>query len=432
MLNEVEFKTEYRTRSEDDPKKLVQLALPNSKLYRRASGYFSSSMINLFETEILEFVSSGGFIELMCSPVMSVNDLLSIEAAYRSKRVEEQIHQEVSAFCQNEELEITKSFIGTLISQNLLDIKIVFYDHGDGIFHDKTGYFKDAGKNHLTFTGSANESKTAFSGYGNFERLTVSADWIEGQKEFASNNVKYVNDIWNENIEELSVINFPNVSKDLLRSYAQDSLEEFRSTITAEKPKAKKKKIDALLPHQDFAIKSWENAGKRGILKHATGSGKTVTALSAIRKHCQGGFPALVTVPSQLLLEQWYSEIREEIKDITVLRCGGGHSRWRSYNLSQLFNNSREGTTGSIILAVNDTASSADFQSKLRNLPNILFVADEVHSLGSRKISSILENNFGFRLGLSATPERYRDPEGTDKIFGFFNARINFLRFIGS
>ena len=74
-----------------------------------------------------------------------------------------------------------------------------------------------------------------------------------------------------------------------------------------------------------------------------------------------------------------------------------------------------------------DTASSADFQSKLRNLPNILFVADEVHSLGSRKISSILENNFGFRLGLSATPERYRDPEGTDKIFGFFNIIFTYI-----
>ena len=63
----------------------------------------------------------------------------------------------------------------------------------------------------------------------------------------------------------------------------------------------------------------------------------------------------------------------------------GGHSKWRKHNLSQLFRNSREGSAGPIILAVNDTASSSEFQSKLRNLPNILFVADEVHALGSKK-----------------------------------------------
>ena len=55
-------------------------------------------------------------------------------------------------FCDNKELVSTRTFIGTLIGQNLLNIKIVFYDLGNGIFHDKTGYFRDNKNNHLTFT----------------------------------------------------------------------------------------------------------------------------------------------------------------------------------------------------------------------------------------------------------------------------------------
>ena len=93
----VNFSTEYRTGSSNDPRKLIKLALPNSRLYRRASGYFSSSMINLFETEILDFVSGGGLIELMCSPIMSEEDLL-IEAAYRSKRVAEKSSMKLWSF----------------------------------------------------------------------------------------------------------------------------------------------------------------------------------------------------------------------------------------------------------------------------------------------------------------------------------------------
>ena len=158
----------------------------------------------------------------------------------------------------------------------------------------------------------------AFSGDGNFERLTVSADWVDGQKEFAANNVSYVDEIWSGIIDDLTVIDFPNVSKDLLRSYARKNLEDFRSIIKPKKPVVRKTKIEKLLKHQELAVKSWEEAGKRGILKHATGSGKTVTALSAISKHCKSGFPSLVAVPSQLLLEQWYKEIMEEIKDVTV------------------------------------------------------------------------------------------------------------------
>ena len=49
-----------------------------------------------------------------------------------------------------------------------------------------------------------------------------------------------------------------------------------------------------LLPHQLHALEMWEEMGRRGILEHATGSGKTFTALSAIRRGFDRNEVALV------------------------------------------------------------------------------------------------------------------------------------------
>jgi len=55
---------------------------------------------------------------------------------------------------------------------------------------------------------------------------------------------------------------------------------------------------------------------------------------------------------------------------------------------------------------------------------HILLVADEVHQLGSQKKRQFLEMDTGKRLGLSATPNRYGDPEGTQALFEYFEGIV--------
>ncbi len=55
---------------------------------------------------------------------------------------------------------------------------------------------------------------------------------------------------------------------------------------------------------------------------------------------------------------------------------------------------------------------------------HLLMVADEVHQIGSRQNSNILSVQSGARLGLSATPERYGDPEGTEKLLAYFHGIV--------
>ena len=49
-----------------------------------------------------------------------------------------------------------------------------------------------------------------------------------------------------------------------------------------------------------------------------------------------------------------------------------------------------------------------------------ILVADEVHHLGAGTFIKNLPEFFEYRIGLSATPIRQYDPDGTDQLFGFF------------
>jgi superfamily II DNA or RNA helicase len=67
------------------------------------------------------------------------------------------------------------------------------------------------------------------------------------------------------------------------------------------------------------------------------------------------------------------------------------------------------------------TASKSSFLKVINSGSNLLIIGDEVHSAGQPTFKSFLETEFvGPRMGLSATPERYGDEEGTQRIFDFF------------
>jgi superfamily II DNA or RNA helicase len=68
------------------------------------------------------------------------------------------------------------------------------------------------------------------------------------------------------------------------------------------------------------------------------------------------------------------------------------------------------------------TAAVPEFQSVLRRIDGrrALLIADEVHHLGAEQQTSLMDERFAFRLGLSATPTRWEDQVGTERITDFF------------
>lgn len=93
------------------------------------------------------------------------------------------------------------------------------------------------------------------------------------------------------------------------------------------------------------------------------------------------------------------------------------HASWREH----LSDWTTPGDQKRIILATVQSASGKDFLGQLSGGPHLVLIADEVHRLGAPRSRQLLnDRTFGARLGLSATPERYGDPDGTTLLLDFF------------
>lgn len=176
-----------------------------------------------------------------------------------------------------------------------------------------------------------------------------------------------------------------------------------------------------LRPYQQQAVDNWFANRGRGILKMATGSGKTITALAIATQLYQIiGLQALIVIcPYRHLVTQWAREC-EKFCLKPILAFENVHS-WQNQLSTALYNIHSGHQKFLTVITTNSTFISDSLQSQLRYFPEkTLIIGDEAHHLGSPKLESSLPKNLGLRLALSATPERYFDESGTTAILDYF------------
>ncbi|MFB6276913.1 MAG: DNA phosphorothioation system restriction enzyme [Halothece sp.] len=178
-----------------------------------------------------------------------------------------------------------------------------------------------------------------------------------------------------------------------------------------------------LRDYQKQAVVNWFRNRGRGMLKMATGSGKTITALAiATELYEKIGLQVLLVVcPYRHLVTQWARECeRFHLKPILAFERVEQWQRELSQQLYHLAKGTQKFLT---VIATNATLIGEGFQSQLRYFPEkTLIVGDEAHHLGSPRLVASLPQQIGLRLGLSATPERYFDETGTDAVFEYFGS----------
>lgn len=144
------------------------------------------------------------------------------------------------------------------------------------------------------------------------------------------------------------------------------------------------KGVYKLLQWQQEALDAWKNNGRRGTIQAATGTGKTVVGLEAIRQNGAGS--VLIVVPTIPLQKQWKEEI---IQKLGI-----------SEEIIGFVGNGFEDFDKNIIIAV---------VNSIRNLEpkKDLLILDEAHRFGSvENIKFLRSGKYTHVLGLSATPER--------------------------
>lgn len=180
-----------------------------------------------------------------------------------------------------------------------------------------------------------------------------------------------------------------------------------------------------LRPYQEEAISAWSKAGRNGILAMATGTGKTFTSLKA----AQGVTGAsddlsmiIIVAPFKHLADQWRQEFVGS--DFAPVRAFENRAKWQG-ELSEAMSAARVLRKPLVIITTYDTLASRDFIDAIRpQAESSLLIADECHYLGAPSCKEFTKLNVPYRLGLSATPQRHFDDEGTRALHQYFGSVV--------
>jgi superfamily II DNA or RNA helicase len=178
-----------------------------------------------------------------------------------------------------------------------------------------------------------------------------------------------------------------------------------------------------LREYQTDAIKAWQAQGYRGILAMATGTGKTLTAIDAVKRvrdKIQGA-AVVITVPYQNLAVQWMDALREQ--GIEVIGVYDNYANWYD-KVKNLFLAAQYSETVQMpcLVCVNASFKDERFQELLSLLKdakqrNHFLVVDECHHFNAPEHLKRLPEHFKLRLGLSATPYDQYDEHYLDQYF---------------
>ena len=157
--------------------------------YDRSAGFFSSSALAVAAAEVARLIGGGGRMRLLVGASLDEGDVEAISKGHDLRervtvRLLERFPDPANALLR-QRLEV----LAWMVAEGTLEIKVVLPCTAAGLpmpasqsqdyYHPKSGIFTDAAGDRVAFTGSVNESATAWT--KNFEEFAVYLSWGEGQ-----------------------------------------------------------------------------------------------------------------------------------------------------------------------------------------------------------------------------------------------------------
>ena len=402
--------------------------LQQALIYQRLTGYFSSQVLALAARGVAGLIKNGGKMQLITSPVVSEQDYKALSNPDPDAIREFVDHQFSIAINDLNDLASTIAIdhvraLGWMLREGFLEIKVLIprnINAGAGIFHSKVGIVADDAGNRVSFSGSVNETAMGWS--QNIEEFKVFKAWETGSEKWIQHDSSLFNKYWECAADVgFDAIPLPEKSKNKLIAVAPQMIEELDLVITPNNSK----KSPKLRNYQSQAIEAWTKANYRGVLEMATGTGKTFTARSCVLAWKEGKPRSiiLVTAPTQTVGAQW-AEVLSDLNPITTF----GNDHWRKTLRDASSRVSLGLVDHIVIVAIQNTAAMAEFiaetEKLIFQLGESLLISDEMHGLGAPVFRKALNPVFSGRLGLSATPNRWFDDDGTAMLMEFFGGVV--------
>jgi len=446
---------EYESSGSNIPLEFYLKTFPIAKKIDIFLGYYSSYVFKFLAPVMARFIYNGGEMRIITNEFLSVNDknhLIEnksnlnnnfIKYLHESKRIDEVLYPESQHFYD---------CLKYLMNENRLKIKpVIFTKSGlEGLVHRKQMILFD-GQDYISTNGSINFSVTAI--IRNDESFSLSLPW-ESKKDsnrtrkrkdlfesvFLNKNPDYrevnsseiitdIDKIANEKelyqlISDSKKLKISNFLPKKIQVLIEDSKNELEKIL--------KEKQDPKFPHdepyeyQTKAYENWKLNNYSGLFEMATGTGKTLTAiLCMIEEYKLNNIQRnIIVVPGEELVRQWATEL-EECNFQNIFTWYSKNKKLnKEIDSIKAFKNVKNKHLN-IVITYDSFKDTLKFNNIFKgNFEDFIVVFDEAHNMGSLGFMKSANNKkFNKRIGLSATPLRDWDEQGSnDFINNFFNS----------
>lgn len=394
--------------------------------YRRAVGYFSSTALLTWAESLSNLINRHGVrVLLLISPSLSDEDREALSralddnerAALRSKLASDFVSAILSEMSSDQLTVWRLELLTWMIANDRLELRFAFPKTTTrfSIFHEKIGVFDFNGGHRVAFTGSANETRYGYA--ENYESIDVYRSWVASDEARVQTKVDQFTEAWRGDADGLVV---EELSREVLNEIwivaPGEPPSSIRPTTVHERASrdysTSASEASHKWRHQEEAVEAFI-AARRGILEMATGTGKTRTALKILEQLLDRDEvdSAIVATDGTDLLDQWRTTL-----DAWSLRRGGNFRVLRHYSSFHEIGSFARSPEKAVLIVSRQQLSKLFDRLTHDERSRMLIVHDEVHGLGAASHIKKLAGEhspFSYVLGLTATPDREYDAEGT-------------------
>lgn len=435
-LRELSLKKAYDSDADNILEDFYIPVLSCSVRYRRLAGFFTSSSLSIAAKGILSLIANKGKFELVCGARLTKRDVDAIVDGYKNPS------QVISEFLINDLENLEDQFatdhvraLAWMVASKKLDIKMAILvdengrplEEGNarkhGMFHQKVGILEDSNGDRISFSGSENESASAWSSH--IEEFKVFRSWRESENEYLISDLQKFSRFWNGLSKRVQVIDIPEAAKSRLIEMAPEDIGHLN--LERWYPKRVSRKPIALWEHQNAAVEKWLNNDGIGIFEMATGTGKTFAALECVRRVMdrENRLVTVIACPQTHHIRQWLGDLTEFGISCETVVADSSTPNWKDKLVDGLLD-IRNGIVDKLVVFTTHASFPSDFfvQEIRSSKAELFLVADEVHGIGAPKRKTGLLDEYHYRLGLSATPTRWFDLEGTENLLEYFGGTV--------
>jgi len=443
------------SRDETEPWEFYETVIPNSKTLYIKLGYFSSFAISILAEPLTIFLINGGNLKMITNHILLDKDLDNLldydYSVEHLEKLDKIFYQEPKKFSNilSKGAELFYDCLNYLQIHKRLTIQPVFYGQNEGLCHFKEFVGIDHEHNMVFANGSCNLTPSGLLVNG--ESFTVLKSWESDSNRETIEKAKWgiIRVLNNEhpNYKYASPDRIRSLIKDKARTEDEIEILQYgkelalikNNLFNSDKREKYKnrymKNINSYLSeprppewfqprdYQKMAYEKWLDNGKKGIFAMATGTGKTLTAINILYEEYKSNktCKAIILVPTKTLAYQWKEEVEKFnfVKTLMTVDNNGWHKEYSFILRNQRIINNI------IIITTYATFNSNRFQIGLRELEEnnqIILIADEMHNLGSNQSLQNLPLKIEQRIGLSATPKRVYDEEGSYELEKYFES----------